>query len=116
MNITNYNLKNPIQKVINIKSYNISLYNFILNKSVSVNVNVLEDDNQIINNFSFILEGDDYNNWGVDDNYITNLVESKIHNLYPITIINTTGPTGFICFTEVDTRYTGATSTINTSL
>ena len=125
MNSSNYKLKNPIQKITNITSYSISLYNFILNKSVTIQVNVLDDTNTVINQFSFILEGDEYNNWGNNDNYITNLIEKKIQALYPQSMANATGPTGFICFTEEhdeskentgDTGDTGFTGAIETPL
>jgi len=121
MNFTNYKLKDPIQKIINITNYSISLYSFILNYSVNIKVNVLDDTNQVINSFDTILEGDEYKNWGNNDNYITNLIEKKIHDLYPQSMVNATGPTGFICFTEEDeskenTGDTGFTGPIETSL
>jgi acetone carboxylase gamma subunit len=124
MNFSNYKLKNPIQKIMNITQYNINFSNFILNKSVTIQVNVFDDTNTVINQFSFILEGDEYNNWGNNDDYITNLIEKKIHDLYPQSMVNATGPTGFICFTEEnesmentgDTGFTGFTGPIEDSL
>jgi hypothetical protein len=124
MSYTNYQLKNPIQKIINIKSFNISLSNLILNKCVTIQVNILDDTNTVINNFIYNLEGDEYNNWGNIDDYITNLIEKKIHDLYPQSMVNATGPTGFICFTEEDeskentgdTGATGLTGPIEDSL
>jgi len=83
MNSTTYHLSTPIQKVINITHYNICLYNFILNTSVTISVNILDENNKSIETFTLLLEGDDYNNWGNDDSYIKTFVETKINEFYP---------------------------------
>ena len=114
MSYSYYKLKNPIQIITNITQYKISFSNLILNKSVTIQVNILDHTNTVINQFSFDLEGDEYNNWGNNDDYIINLIEKKIHDLYPQSMVNATGPTGFICFTELDSGNTGITGLINT--
>jgi len=82
MNSTTYPLSTPIQQVINITQYNVSLYNFTLNTSVTISVNILDENNRVINSLNFMLEGEDYQNWGNDDAYIKTFVETKINELY----------------------------------
>jgi hypothetical protein len=54
-----------------------------LNTSVTISVNILDENNKSIETFTLLLEGDDYNNWGNDDSYIKTFVETKINELYP---------------------------------
>jgi len=81
---TNYKLTTPLQKVLIITQYCITFYNLILNTSVCMNVDVFDENGKAIETFKLILEGDDYNNWGNNDNYIKTFVEAKINELYPV--------------------------------
>ena len=43
-------------------------------------VNLLDIDDKIIDTRLYLLQGDDYNNWGTDDNYLVNWVKTKLQN------------------------------------
>ena len=61
----------------NITNLQIRVISLALFTSVTVNVNLFSG-NEFIISKSYILEGDEYTNWGNDDNYIINYVLTKL--------------------------------------
>jgi len=47
-------------------------------KSVRIMVDFLDNENKIVDRRFYILEGEDYNNWGTDDNYVVEWIKQKI--------------------------------------
>jgi hypothetical protein len=74
-------IERPISKLI---GYNIMVGELILGTSVRLRVelNYLTGKTYSSEIKDFTLEGDEYLAWGSDDNYITELVKSKIITLF----------------------------------
>jgi hypothetical protein len=60
-----------------INNVRISVGQVILFKSVHINALLLQDNNLIESKF-FTITGDEYNNWSNDDQYLVDLVMSKL--------------------------------------
>jgi hypothetical protein len=67
-----------IVKTSNIKSIEVKIYKILLFTSVSVIVYMKDISNRLIDVRNLTLEGQDYINWGNDDNYIINYVLEKL--------------------------------------
>jgi hypothetical protein len=67
----------PFIKTNIINNIKISVNRLLLFKSVSIYVNLLEN-NKLIENKYYELTGDEYTAWGNDDNYIINYVLDKL--------------------------------------
>ena len=67
-----------IVKTSNIKSIEVKIYKILLFTSVSVIVYMKDICNRLIDVRNLTLEGQDYINWGNDDNYIINYVLEKL--------------------------------------
>jgi hypothetical protein len=52
--------------------------NINLNSSVTFPVKLMDSDNNLINIETISIEGEEYNNWGSDDNYIETLILTKL--------------------------------------
>jgi hypothetical protein len=63
------------EEITNIK---INIMSLELFKSVTIVVSLLNNNDNIIDNKIIKLEGNDYLNWNNDDNYIKNIVISKL--------------------------------------
>lgn len=73
VNVEDYNfVKTSVINNINIKIIQVELF-----KSITLSVTLLSN-NQNIDNQIIKISGDDYTNWGNDDNYIINLVLTKL--------------------------------------
>lgn len=77
-------LDTPIDIIIvkNIKSYRYRLRDIILNKEVTILIEFFNSDLLQVHQIIKTLTGDEYNNWGADDNYITLIVKSEVDKLY----------------------------------
>jgi hypothetical protein len=51
--------------------------NLELYKSVTVHARLM-DNNEMVKSERFVIEGEDYTNWGNDDDYIVNYVLTKL--------------------------------------
>jgi len=60
------------------KFLTINVHNLILNKSCDVNYVLFDADNKFITSNTIVLDGADYDGWGLDDNYIQEWVLAKI--------------------------------------
>ena len=67
-----------IVKTSNIKSIEVKIYKILLFTSVSVIVYMKDICNRLVDVKNLTLEGQDYINWGNDDNYIINYVLEKL--------------------------------------
>lgn len=76
----------------NFNAFKILYINIDLNTRAEITVNLIMNIEENINgeisktphhvtNFVLILEGEDYNNWGNDDNYINNYVYNHLINM-----------------------------------
>ena len=73
VDINDYTLDAPIVSKINIE-----IMELVLNSHVTVVVQFLNATGNLLDNKIVKIEGDEYNAWGDDDNYITNLVLTKL--------------------------------------
>jgi hypothetical protein len=74
VNVNDYTfVKTSIVNNIQINILKIELF-----KSMTLSVNLLSN-NKIVDTQLMSISGDDYSNWGNDDNYIINLVISKLN-------------------------------------
>jgi hypothetical protein len=71
-----------------INNVRISVGQVILFKSVHINALLLQDNNLVESKF-FTITGDEYNNWSNDDQYLVDLVMSKL-GMTPINVTVTT--------------------------
>jgi len=78
-----------VEQTINVPylvdSFLIILGDLRLNESVSVGVQLYQGQRQVYFT-SFMIEGEEYSAWGNDDNYLKNLVASKL-GLTPLAVL-----------------------------
>ena len=74
VNINDYTL---VQKSI-INNIQINILKIELFKSMTLSVNLLSN-NKLIDSKLMTITGDEYTNWGNDDNYIINLIMTKLN-------------------------------------
>jgi len=86
MNIdpTQYTLTSTITKVYTrvLSNFTIYVIDFVLNSYVIFCITVYDTNGNVYDSFQIKLEGDDYNNWGSSDTYITSYVDSYIQSKY----------------------------------
>ena len=74
VSIENYNfVQTSVVNNIKIKIVSIDLF-----KSITLCVTLLDTNNKNVENKIIKLTGDEYSNWGNDDNYIINIVLNKL--------------------------------------
>jgi hypothetical protein len=75
-----YNANIPITKIKTniITNIEISINNVVLSKCANITVILKDEIGEVIEVKHLIIEGEDYLNWGADDNYIIDYVVSKI--------------------------------------
>ena len=74
VNVNDYNF---VQTSV-INNIQINILKIELFKSMTLSVSLLSN-NKIIDSKMMIISGDEYNNWSNDDNYIVNLVLTKLN-------------------------------------
>jgi pullulanase/glycogen debranching enzyme len=57
-----------------VSSFKVEVINFRIFSSVYLRVFLYDNSNKLINSLYLTLSGDDYKNWGNDDNYLINYV------------------------------------------
>ena len=62
----------------NISLYYFDLHTVIPNTSVSYSIICLDDDKKEVLRIDGLIEGEEYENWGQDDQYILDLIKSKV--------------------------------------
>ena len=68
-----------------ISSFTVSVSNVCLFESVSLQVRLFDNNNNIANIFPLLLSGSDYMNWGGDDTYLYQYVADKMgYTLSPV--------------------------------
>ena len=72
-------LTEPIEVKNKISKYNYSFNSLELDVSVTFDVYLFDEKEQMYKNSQLRIEGDLYNNWGQDDNYIINIIY-KLYN------------------------------------
>jgi len=70
--------KSTLTKIDQITNIKIRVVSLELFTNVTLSVLFMNDQNNMIDNKIIILEGSEYTNWGNDDNYIKNIVLSKL--------------------------------------
>lgn len=76
-NIVNV-VKKDLVKTHSVSSFVISVVDLILNQSVAVNVCLYDENNILTDTTYFNISGDEYNNWGSNDQYLKNLIAEKL--------------------------------------
>jgi acid phosphatase class B len=62
----------------NVKSFSIMIIGLELNKSVSILAKYYDVDDKFLFEEMYYIEGQEYSNWGSNDDYLINLVASKL--------------------------------------
>ena len=62
----------------NVKSFSIMIIGLELNKSVSILAKYYDVDEKFLFEKMYYIEGQEYNDWGSNDDYLINLVASKL--------------------------------------
>lgn len=68
--------KKALNSVIQISSFRVQISNTVLHSSCDLIVSLYDDDYKMLRQDVLKLEGDDYLNWGVDDDYIVDYVKN----------------------------------------
>ena len=73
-------LPTPVVMTINytIVSFNYQITSLVLFTNANINIYLVDDKNITQKNLIYILEGEEYAAWGGDDQYIIDLIISKI--------------------------------------
>jgi hypothetical protein len=72
-------LQDYITPVKTISSIEIQIVNLVLFTSVNVMVMLYDENDNIIDNKYFNIEGTEYTDWASDDNYLLELILSKLN-------------------------------------
>ena len=67
-----------LKRITNICKCKYQILEIILFKSVRVAVYLYNESDTVIESRQYIIEGNEYNNWGSDDKYLVNLLKQKI--------------------------------------
>lgn len=78
MNKTIFVENKDIVKTYTISKIEISVVNITLFESVTISVFLKDVDNNLIDTTYFTLKNEEYDNWGSDDDYILDLILSKL--------------------------------------
>ena len=80
MNNCSIILPTPVQYIdtCTVSSFFYQINTIILFQSANIIIALIDNSNNAINRFQYCLEGDEYTNWKDDDNYVINLITSKI--------------------------------------
>ena len=76
--MSTYQINPPIQTIYN--TMQITCTNIILNESATFSVLLFNNNNQLVLNKSFIMSGDDYQQWTTDD-YVYNWVNAQLQQI-----------------------------------
>ena len=76
-------LDTPLEKTIQVLGFRVSVISVQLGHSarLAVNLNCLHGEKPFIDYKEIVIEGEEYTNWGAEDQYIIDLVSSKIPSL-----------------------------------
>lgn len=61
-----------------IKKYNYILCNLVLHKSITIVIYLLDADNREVHTIQKLIEGEEYDAWGLDDSYLEGLVDNIV--------------------------------------
>jgi len=79
MNFNTINTKDKqIVKVNILKSVDIQVSDLVLNQKINLLVHLKDEENKIFQSQIVRIEGDEYNEWGINDEYLIDLVLKKI--------------------------------------
>jgi hypothetical protein len=67
-----------INKILKIVKFKYTILEIILFKSIRIAVYLYNENDLLIEARQYIIEGDEYNAWSNDDNYIIKLLKDKI--------------------------------------
>ena len=67
-----------IKRIINICKFKYSILEIILFKSIRIAVFLYNENDMLIESRQYLIEGDEYNAWSQDDQYIIKLLKEKI--------------------------------------
>jgi len=78
MNNATYTIYPPMKKYLTMNSISVIVIDVVLFQSVRVLCTLYDIDNNKQDIRTYLLTGDDYNNWSSDDNYIINYCKKKL--------------------------------------
>ena len=67
-----------INKILKIVKFKYAILEIILFKSIRIAVYLYNENDLLIEARQYVIEGDEYNAWSNDDNYIIKLLKDKI--------------------------------------
>ena len=69
-----------INKILKIVKFKYTILEIILFKSIRIAVYLYNENDLLIEARQYVIEGDEYEAWSQDDNYIIKLLKEKIQN------------------------------------
>ena len=67
-----------IKRIINICKFKYTILEIILFKSIRIAIYLYNENDMLIESRQYIIEGEEYNAWSNDDQYIIKLLKEKI--------------------------------------
>lgn len=55
----------------------IRVLNLIFGTSIEVIASIVQDNGSVTQNYHFVISGEEYSNWGTNDEYMVNLIATK---------------------------------------
>jgi hypothetical protein len=69
-----------IKRIISICKFKYNILEIILFKSIRIAVYLYNENDMLIESRQYLIEGDEYNAWSQDDQYIIKLLKEKLQN------------------------------------
>jgi hypothetical protein len=69
-----------IKRIVSICKFKYTILEIILFKSIRIAVYLYNENDMVIESRQYIIEGDEYNAWSNDDQYIIKLLKEKIQS------------------------------------
>jgi hypothetical protein len=80
MNQDEYPIYPNIKKTYSICKFKYKILEIKLKESVRIAVYLFSENDLLIDSRQYLIEGNEYLNWGTDDGYLINLIKQKIQN------------------------------------
>jgi hypothetical protein len=70
----------PVKKTLSICKFKYQIVEIKLKESIRIAVYLFSDTDTLVESKQYLIQGTEYANWGTDDNYIVNLIKTKVQS------------------------------------
>jgi hypothetical protein len=75
-----YPIYPPVKRTISICKFKYQIVEIKLKESIRIAVYLFSDTDTLVESKQYLIQGTEYANWGTDDNYIVNLIKTKVQS------------------------------------